>query len=119
MAFALGGGANQVVNASTRVFRATMIGCGIERGRAIGPRLAEPNRVEWLNEVYERFAAEHAGVTVIRFGQYLCDVRPSPLRDGIHLSIPGAVGAWGWLTPRILDTIARSKASLWKVAPPP
>lgn len=67
----------------------------------VAPGLGDPRRIQWLNDTYAEFAKQHSDVTLIPFGAHICATRPSPLADGVHLSVPGAVEAWKWLTPQI------------------
>ncbi len=73
----------------------------------VAPGLGDPHRVRWLNATYAEFAKQHPDVTLIPFGEHVCAIKPSPLSDGVHLSVPGAVDVWKWLTPqiqRVIDT---------------
>jgi len=76
---------------------------------------ADPARVQWLNDVWRRYATDHPDVTLLDLnahacpgGKYASTIDGVPMRtDGVHFTLPGARLLWKWLGPEVLR-IARS-----------
>ena len=72
---------------------------------------SDPARVNWLNQVFARYAAAHPKeVTVIDLHRFLCPggkfadrIDGQPVRsDGVHFSAEGAALVWKWLGPQLV-----------------
>jgi peptidoglycan/LPS O-acetylase OafA/YrhL len=71
---------------------------------------ADPARVEWLNDVWRRWAADHPDVTLLDLdahacpgGKYAARIDGVSMRtDGVHFTLPGARLLWKWLGPAVL-----------------
>jgi peptidoglycan/LPS O-acetylase OafA/YrhL len=78
---------------------------------------ADPARVDWLNDVWRRYAADHPDVTLLDLdahacpdGKYAATIDGVPMRtDGVHFTLPGARLLWKWLGPAVLR-VARGEA---------
>jgi len=78
---------------------------------------ADPARVQWLNDVWRRYATDHPDVTLLDLnahacpgGKYATAIDGVPMRtDGVHFTLPGARLMWKWLGPAVLD-IANGRA---------
>ena len=72
---------------------------------------ADPARVQWLNDVWRRWAADHPDVTLLDLdahacpgGKYAATIDGVTMRtDGVHFTLPGARLLWKWLGPAVLD----------------
>ena len=71
---------------------------------------ADPARVQWLNDVWRRYVADHPDVTLLDLyahacpgGKYAATIDGVPMRtDGVHFTLPGARLLWSWLGPAVL-----------------
>jgi len=71
---------------------------------------ADPARVQFLNDVWRRYAVAHPDVTVLDLdarvcpnGQYAATVDGTDMRtDGVHFTEAGAQQVWKWLGPELL-----------------
>jgi peptidoglycan/LPS O-acetylase OafA/YrhL len=71
---------------------------------------ADPARVQWLNDVWRRYAADHPDVSILDLdahacpgGKYAAKIDGVPMRtDGVHFTLPGARLLWKWLGPEVL-----------------
>jgi hypothetical protein len=71
---------------------------------------ADPARVQWLNDVWRRYAADHPDVSILDLdahacpgGTYASTIDGVPMRtDGVHFTLPGARLLWKWLGPAVL-----------------
>jgi peptidoglycan/LPS O-acetylase OafA/YrhL len=79
---------------------------------------ADPARVQWLNDVWRRYAADHLDVTLLDLDAHACPngaytdtIDGVTMRtDGVHFTLPGARLLWKWLGPEVLR-IARAVPS--------
>jgi hypothetical protein len=74
--------------------------------------------VQWLNDVWRRYAADHLDVTLLDLDAHACPngaytdtIDGVTMRtDGVHFTLPGARLLWKWLGPEVLR-IARAVPS--------
>ncbi len=80
---------------------------------------AEGWRVDWLNQVFARWAADHPGVAYRDLhahfcpgGEYTSTIGGKEVRyDGIHFSKAGANELWKWLGPQVRQLATSSPAA--------
>ena len=71
---------------------------------------ADPARVQWLNDVWRRYAADRPDVSILDLdahtcpgGTYATTIDGVTMRtDGVHFTLPGARLLWKWLGPAVL-----------------
>jgi peptidoglycan/LPS O-acetylase OafA/YrhL len=71
---------------------------------------ADPTRVQWLNEVWRRYVADHPDVSLLDLDAHACPggtyaptIDGVPMRtDGVHFTLEGARLLWKWLGPAVL-----------------
>ena len=81
------------------------------------PHAADPARVQWLNDVWRRYVADHPDVSLLDLdahacpgGKYVATIDGVPMRtDGVHFTLEGARLLWKWLGPAVLR-LARDPA---------
>ncbi|MGZ6927334.1 MAG: acyltransferase family protein [Acidimicrobiia bacterium] len=78
---------------------------------------SDPTRVEWLNDVWRRYAADHPEVRLLDLdahacpgGHYADKIHAVTMRtDGVHFTEPGAALMWRWLGPQLLEIATRPR----------
>ena len=78
---------------------------------------SDPARVQWLNNVWRRYAADHPDVHIVDLdghacpgGTYTPTIDGITMRtDGAHFTDAGAKLMWQWLAPRLRRIAANAR----------